>query len=278
MPDAARPMHRYEPYRARLPPLAPYTRSLWKRREFAVELSRTNLRAQHFNTSLGQLWLVANPLLLGLVYFVLVDLLTPARPSGFFAHLLAGLFLFSFVQQSAQHGATSVVAGGRLILNSAFPRALLPLAAVRTAVMRFLPTAAVYVPVHIASGLSIGAHLLWAVAVLALLMLFVSGLSLLLAVSQVYFRDIKSFLPYLLRLWLYVTPVLYYAEDVPDRYAGLLELNPLHPFFVAWSDTLGAGRAPSASALLAAAAWAAGMVVAGGLVFLSRERDFAVRV
>ena len=50
-------------------------RELWRRREFACELSRTNLRAQHFDTAFGQLWLVLNPLLLALVYFVLVDIL-----------------------------------------------------------------------------------------------------------------------------------------------------------------------------------------------------------
>ena len=50
-------------------------RELWRRREFAFELSRTDLRAQHFNTVFGQLWLVLNPLLLACVYFVLVDIL-----------------------------------------------------------------------------------------------------------------------------------------------------------------------------------------------------------
>ena len=55
------------------PPLVPYLRELWRRRQFAFELARSNLRAQHYNTALGQLWLVLNPLLLGLVYFMLVD-------------------------------------------------------------------------------------------------------------------------------------------------------------------------------------------------------------
>ena len=58
-----------------MPPLIPYFRELWRRREFAFELSRTDLRAQHFNTVFGQLWLVLNPLLLACVYFVLVDIL-----------------------------------------------------------------------------------------------------------------------------------------------------------------------------------------------------------
>src|SRR4051812_45418459 len=68
-------LHVYEPHRVGLPKLGPYIREVWRRREFAFELSRTKLRSQHYNTAFGQLWLVLNPLLLAGVYFVLVDIL-----------------------------------------------------------------------------------------------------------------------------------------------------------------------------------------------------------
>ncbi len=71
--------HVYEPHRVGLPPLRPYLRELWRRREFAFEMSRTDLRSQHFNTVFGQLWLVLNPLLLACVYFILVDILRAAQ-------------------------------------------------------------------------------------------------------------------------------------------------------------------------------------------------------
>ena len=44
---------------------------------------------------------------------------------------------------------------------------------------------------------------------------------------QVYFRDLKSFMPYLLRVWLYASPVLYYADEMPQKYQFLLDVNPL---------------------------------------------------
>src|SRR5438045_2851677 len=93
--------HVYEPHAAGLPPLRSYVRELWRRREFAFELSRTRLRAQHFDTTFGQLWLILNPLLLAGVYFVLVDIIRPnTRGWGFFAHLMAGLFAYYFVSNS----------------------------------------------------------------------------------------------------------------------------------------------------------------------------------
>jgi len=272
--------HVYEPHTVGLPPLRSYVHELWRRREFAFELARTKLREQHFNTVFGQLWLVLNPMLQALVYFILVDILraSDSRNSEYFAHLVACLFAFYFIHNSITVGVKSVTKGGRLILNSAFPRALLPLSAVVTAFMRFLPAIVVYVPVHLLSGLPVGPSLLWVFPIFALLALLACGLSMLAAAAQVYFRDLSSFLPYVLRIWLYISPVLYYASEVPDRYKPILDVNPLGQLLGAWSDVLHAGHAPSGRALAIGCAWAFGSFVVGALFFMSREREFAVRL
>jgi ABC-type polysaccharide/polyol phosphate export permease len=277
--DFAEEHHVYEPHLVGLPPLLPYIREAWRRRSFAVELSRTKLRAQHFNTAFGQLWLVLNPLLLAGVYFILVDILRGGsnRP-GFFAHLVAGIFAYHLVSDAVRDGTKSVVSGGRLILNTAFPRVLLPLASVVSATKRFIPTLIIYVPVHLASGLPVGVELLWVLPLLALLIVMASGLAMIVGAVQVYFRDLKSFMPYLLRIWLFASPVLYFADEMPDKYRFLLSVNPLGQVLSAWSDAINLGRTPSAESLLVATAWAAGLLVAGFLFFISREREFAVRL
>jgi teichoic acid transport system permease protein len=269
----------YEPHRVGLPPMIPYVQELWRRREFAVELSRTNLRAQHFDTVFGQLWLILNPLLLGFVYFLLVDILHHHRNADqFFAHLLSGLFLYYFLQQALTQSVKSVVKGGKLILNSAFPRVLLPLASVRTAFLRFLPTMIIYIPVHAITHRPLTWAILWAIPIVLVLMLLAAGLSMILAAGQVYFRDLGNFLPYILRIWLYTTPILYYANEVPEKYQWVLDVNPIGKLFTAWSDVMTFGVAPPADGILVGAAWGVGFFVVGWLFFLSRERDFAVRI
>jgi ABC-type polysaccharide/polyol phosphate export permease len=271
--------HVYEPHKIGLPPLGPYVKALWQRREFAVEMARTELRSQHFNSAFGQLWLLLNPLLLAGVYFVLVDILrSGSRPAGFFAHLMAGLFAYYFVSGAVRAATRSVTSGGKLILNSAFPRTLLPLSEVLVAFIRFLPTIVIYVPVHLISGRPVGLVDLWLIPLLALLVILVSGLAMLVAALQVYFRDLKDFLPYLLRVWLYASPVLYYAHEVPGRYALILKVNPLGGLLTAWSDVLIGGRSPYATSLALAAGWAFALFVGGALFFISREREFAVRI
>jgi teichoic acid transport system permease protein len=277
--DFAEEHHVYEPHLVGLPPLVPYIREAWRRRAFAFELSRTKLAAQHYNTVFGQLWLVLNPLMLACVYFVLVDILNggSSRP-GLFAHLVAGVFAYHLVSDAVRQAVRSVVSGGRLILNSAFPRVLLPLGSVISAVKRFLPTVVIYIPLHIASGLPFGAQLLWVPALLGLLIVMAAGLAMIVAALQVYFRDLKDFMPYLLRVWLFASPVLYFAEDMPEKYRFLLDVNPLGQLLAAWGDVINLGVAPTAHQLLVGGGWAFGLLAVGFLFFVSRERDFAVRL
>jgi teichoic acid transport system permease protein len=172
----------------------------------------------------------------------------------------------------------SVTGGGRLILNTAFPRALLPLSSVITAFLRFLPTLVIYIPVHVIAGLPFGPHLLWIVPLIGLMFVMASGAAMLVSALQVYFRDVKNFLPYFLRVWLYASPVLYYAHEVPDGLQWILAANPLGGLLEAWSDVIVAGASPETSALALAVGWSFGIFLAGFLFFVSREREFAVRL
>ncbi len=278
--------HVYQPHRAGIPPLAVYARELFKRRHFAAELSRSAMRAAHTTTFFGQLWLVLNPLLLALVYYVLVDVLAAhgrAQGASYFAHLCAGLFAFYFVAGCMTAGGASVVGGGKLIMNTAFPRLLLPLSAVRTGFMRFLPTLIVYAVLHVAAGLPVNAKLLLAIPILGLITLFAMGLACLFGMMFVYFRDVSSFLPYFNRIWLYLSPVILTVQQIHEKFAehGLTwvaYLNPLYTLLGMWSDLLSYNEVPSQSFWLVGTAWAVAMFAFGALVFMSREREFAVRI
>jgi teichoic acid transport system permease protein len=271
--------HVYEPHRVGLPPLGKYAREVWRRRSFALELSRTELRAEHFDTVFGKLWLLLNPLLLAGIYLVLVDILTK-KPRGatFLAHLVGAIFAYYFVSGAIRVAVKSVVSGGGLILNTAFPRVLLPLSSVITGFKRFVPTILIYIPLHLLAGLPVGVTLLWLIPISLILLLLAAGLSVLVAALQVYFRDLKDFLPYILRLWLYASPILYYANEVPHGWAWLLKVNPLGMPLTAWSDVLDHGAAPPWRVLALGTAWAVVAFVGGVLFFISREREFAVRI
>ena len=272
------PLQVYEPFRAGLPPLIRYWKSLWSRRTFIAEYSRSELREQHFDSLFGQMWLVLNPLLLSAVYFLLIIIIQGSSDVTRYAHLTATLFLFYLVANSLTGGVKSITAGQRLILNTAFPRIMLPISAVVIAVAKFVPTLLVFLIIRTVLGLPYTWEMLWAIPVLLITIFLALGLAITISCINVYFRDISSFLPYLTRTLLYLSPILYEASALKPEILAIEAFNPLFPILDSWSRTLVHGQAPQSSSLFAGLAWALGVFLVGTYFFLSREREFAVRL
>jgi teichoic acid transport system permease protein len=270
----------FEGRRRGMPPLRPYLRLVLERRSFAVHMARSDLKAKHYDTALGQLWRVLNPLLLAIVYFLVLGVILDSRRGEphYFAQILSGIFAFQFTSNAANFGARSIISSGGLIMNTAFPRALLPISTIISAVLTYLPMLVVYSAFHLLAGLPVT----WALLAIPLLVgihtLLNLGAAFMLAAITVYFRDIASFLPYALRLCLYLSPVLWTVDDIPDRLRSLLALNPLAPLLIGWQDVLIDGRWPALPVVAGAFGWALVVSVLGIWVFLSREREFAVRI
>ena len=107
------------------------------------------------------------------------------------------------------------------------------------------------------------------------------GLAALFATCQVYFRDTSSFLPYFLRLWMYLSPVLWMPEMLSQdgpRPAVAGRAQPDVPDATGYANLLQGQAYPPLWMWIAAAAWAIGTVIVGFLFFISREREFAVRL
>jgi len=261
-----------------MPKLGEYFKQVWRRRSFIAEFSRSELRAQNFGSLFGQLWLIINPLLLALVYFLLIMVIGGSADGRRFAHLTAGLFLFYLVTNSLTMGAKSITSGGKLILNSAFPRFVLPISATVISLFKFIPTLVVLgiITALLASPLS--PALLFIPAILILALLLSLAFALLFATLNVYFRDTRNFLPYLTRAWLYLSPVLYESSSLKPALTPLKYLNPLSPFIDSWSGIFIEGNAPSLTAWALMFAWSIGLFLLASYLFLSREREFALRI
>ena len=281
------PLQVFEPYRAKLPPIKAYLSELWRRRSFAIELARFNEKAEYLDSRLGSVWLVLNPVFLAFVYFLLVTVIRGGS-DGFLtlAHILTGLFLFYFAQNCINAGAQSITSGGRLILNQAFPRALLPLSSAITALRQFLPTIPVYVAIVIIAKLIVPGISLpgftWSYLLLPViwagLVITSFGISLFFATFNVYFRDTSKLLTYIMRIWLYASPVLWLPEMLHGWHRVILYLNPLGPVLSANAEIWIQGRAPSIPDLIGIALWSFIALLCGGYIFTSREREFAVQI
>lgn len=284
-------VHVYEPYRAALPPIRPYLREFWRRRRFAIELSRFTSKATYLNSPLGRIWLVLNPLFLAVIYYLLVSIIRGGGKgfgAGFdaLAHILIGLFTFYFAQNCMNLGGASITAAGRLILNQSFPRALLPFSSVLTAFSQFLPTLPVYLVIYLTGMFVMDetslAGVTWALLWVPVLVLLVAisgyGLALIFATMNVYFRDTSKILSYVSRMWLYLSPVLWEPDQLEGWHRVIIWANPLGPVISATHHVWIKGVSPSLAELGAAVGWAVALMVIGSYFFVSREREFAFRI
>jgi teichoic acid transport system permease protein len=242
-------------------------------------LARTELKARNFDTALGQAWIILDPLLMASVYYLLRTVVRPinAEDRNFVIdHLIWAVFFFQFTSKSLRQGAQSILGNKQMVLNTAFPRAIFPIVSVLVALLDFLPTLIVYFIIHALLGLPFGASFLFLPLMILLLSMFNLGCALLYAPLTVFFRDTSALLPYLTQIWTYVTPVLYTVQEIPPNLLPFLRLNPLFPFWAALEQIFD-GQMPSPGYLLWASAWAVAFLVGGSILFLVREREFAIR-
>ncbi len=277
----ARPLTVHKPSVSGLPPLRPYARDFWQRRPFMWHLARTELKGTHYNTFLGQVWLLLDPLLMAGIYFMLRSVVRPAGSefdrNRIIAHLIIGVMVYRYTSSSMASGARSITGNSQMVLNTSFPRAIFPVVAVIGGTLEFLPMIVMMLVTQLVLGQPVGPSLLFLPLVFAILAVFNMGLAMLVAPAMVLFRDTSGFLPYISQSWLYASPVLYTIAEIPPNILPYLRWNPLFPTFAALEEIF-SGQAPSLSNLVFASLWAILFLVAGTTIFLRTEPDFAARL
>ncbi len=250
-------------------PLRAYLRSLWARREFATVVPIGDLKAQHMDTVLGNVWHLLNPLLLVGVYFLVFGVILGTRRGvdNFITFLAVGVFGFQYTQKAVLAGAKTIVSNQGLLRSIQFPRAILPVSAVVGQTVAFLPAASVMLLVALVTGER--PTLLWLalVPVLALQALFCLGAAFVVARLTDMFRDFENVLPYFFRILFYLSGVLYSVEHyVSDP--GLQRLFDVNPMYVFISLTRGPllGLPMTGTMWLSALCWTT-VLLAGGFAF-----------
>ena len=271
----------FEPHSVKVPPIRPYVRELWDRRRFVSTLARTEIQGKRSSTIAGQAWAVLDPLFQAGIYFLLIEILRGGAGGRGTAErmtlLISGIFLFTYTRRSLVDGARSVVGGRGLLLNSAFPRALLPISAVYRGLLELAPAGVVYLVIHVAAGQPIGMGVVFLPTLLILQTTLNLGAALLFAALTVYVRDVTQILGYVLRVLFFITPVLWPVSILPPATRTVMVFNPLFPVFAAYQEVV-AGGVPTTGQLAASLFWAVLFLVIGGGLFLSHERAFALHV
>jgi len=270
-------VHVFVPHAAGLPPLRPYVRSLWRRRRFLAALAKADLRGKRSSTALGSIWGLLDPVFQSAIYFFLFVVIRGGeggRPIDFLPLLIGGIFLFRLTMSAMSEGGGSVRKSSNLLLNSSFPRAILPLATVYKGLLGFLPSIVVYVGVYAWLGAPPSKELLLLPFLFVLVLVTNVGLALLASTVVVFFKDAQNAIQYVSRIFFFTTPVIYPVSLLPEGIRSVLMFQPLFALFASIQETL-AGGPVEMDLLLLAVGWALTLFVLGAWMFLRYERAMA---
>jgi teichoic acid transport system permease protein len=216
-----------------LPSLPAYTKQLWVYRHFIASYANARVSSSLGTTHLGMFWQVLTPLFNAAVYYVIfgVVLNTKSGVDNFIAYLCTGVFIFGFTSAVVTAGVQAITGNLGLIRALHFPRAALPISLVMVEVLNLVASVAVLLAIVLITGEPVTWEWLLILPALFLQTLFNVGLALFTARLGSKLIDVKNLVPFIMRIWLYGSAVLYPAQRFTDHLHGwklyLIEANPL---------------------------------------------------
>jgi ABC-type polysaccharide/polyol phosphate export permease len=209
------------------------------------------------------------------VYTLAFQYVLAIRVERFPVFLLSGLLPWMFFTGAVGQATGSVADHGTLVRKVAFPRLVLPLGAVGSQFVQFLLMFGTVIPVALVFGTGLSAALLALIPVCAMQLLFTTGVALMTATAFVFFRDTRHLIEVALQVWFWLTPIVYSASLVPERFRRLLALNPMALFVDAYHQIVLEAAWPTVMAMVGMAAASVGVGLAGLFVFSRHQRRFA---
>ncbi len=251
--------------------------ALWARRELIGTLALRDVRARYQQSLLGVYWTVLNPLITAAVYTIVFSAIAQVSVGStpYAVFVLGGLVPWSLFANSLTNASNSLVGMAGLLTKVAFPREILPLAAILARLVDLGVSLLVLLALMGWYRLPFHWTLLLLPLPLAVELAFVLGLGFLLSAANLFYRDVAHLVSVALSLWVFLTPVVYPLARVPPRFRPLIELNPLTPVVGSFRSLVIDGQLPEAGPLLVAAVASLVVFLVGYVVFKRLEPVFA---
>jgi lipopolysaccharide transport system permease protein len=252
-------------------------RELWEYRELAYFLAWRDFAVRYKQTALGIAWVVAQPLLLTVIFTLIFGVVAKVPSAGipYPIFAFAGLVPWQLFAHTVSEASLSIVANERLISKVYFPRLIIPLASSLGGIVDVGVSSVLLVILALAFGAPLMPTMVLAPLFIALALVTAAGVGLWLAALNVQFRDVRYTLPFLTQVWMFATPILYPPSLVPQPWAVLVWLNPMTSVVEGFRWAVLGTSAPSAPMLGLSIGVASLTLLTGALYFKTVERRFA---
>ena len=248
-------------------------------RELLYQMTRRDLLLRYKQTIMGFGWAIFMPLVNTAVFSVIFTRVAPLEtnlPYPLFAY--CGLLAWNFSASSFRFAVTSLTSNASLVTKVYFPREIFPISAVAVSLVDFAVGSTVLIGLMIYYQVVPTAAALALPWVLGVHVMFTLSISLLLAMANLFYRDVKYLFELVLTVWMFLSAVLYPVSQVGGITGKIMAVNPMTPILEGYRDVLLRGRMPDPAAFLITTGISALLLVIAWIVFHRAEYEFAENV
>jgi lipopolysaccharide transport system permease protein len=253
-------------------------KELWAFRELLYFLAWRDIKVKYKQTVLGVAWAILQPFLTMIVFSILFGKLAKVPSEGipYPIFVYAGLLPWNYFSSALSNSGNSLVASSNLITKVYFPRLIIPASASLSSLLDFFIASIILIGMTFFYHFTPVALGIIMIPVLVFMTFIVAvGCGLWLSALNVEYRDFQYVIPFLVQIWMFVTPVIYPVTLFPEKYHWILSLNPMGGIIVAFrAATL--GHQPINWDLLFISSGVGFLIFFTGLLYFRKvERSFA---
>jgi lipopolysaccharide transport system permease protein len=252
-------------------------KEIWKYRELLYFLTKRDIKVRYKQTVLGGLWAIIQPLFTMIVFTLFFGKLAKVPSDGvpYPIFVYAGLLPWTYFANALAASGNSLVGSQNLISKVYFPRLIIPTSASLTGLLDLLIAMLILGVLMIYYQFLPGISMLLFPFLVGLTFLCAVGVGLWLSALNVEYRDIRYAIPFLIQLWMFVSPVIYPVSLVSEKYQWLLALNPMGGIIKAFRASL-LGHMPIDWFLLSISTAMVVVLFCSGIYYFRRmEKTFA---
>ncbi|WP_195980081.1 ABC transporter permease [Clostridium butyricum] len=242
------------------------------------QLVQRDFKTKYKRSMLGVLWSFLNPLLTMIVQYVVFSTIFKSDIENFPVYLLTGVVIFNFFTESCGMGLMSIVGNSSLITKVYMPKYIYPVSRVFSSVINLLLSLIPLLIVMIITKTQFKISILLVVFGVFCTIIFCIGMSLLLSSMMVFFRDTQFLWNVVSLLWMYATPLFYPESIIPNKFALVLDLNPMYHYIKFIRTCILNGVSPEPKEYLICIIFSLLMLIFGSLVFRKSQDKFVLNL
>ncbi|NLW36363.1 MAG: ABC transporter permease [Syntrophorhabdus aromaticivorans] len=243
--------------------------------DIILVLIQKDLKVRYKNTFFGYLWSVGHPLAFAVVFYIAFKVVVRIQVDDYVLFLISGLFPWQWFNNSLNTAPMIFLANASIIKKISFPRELLPITLVLQDMLHFLFSIPVIILFIYIYGKTPSFLWLYGIPMLLLIQfLMMCGICLIVASTNLFFRDLERLTAIATTLLFYFTPIFYPERMVPDKFQHLLVLNPLAHLMINWRNMFLTGKIDPLF-LGISFAYSVGIFLAGYMLFRKLSWRFA---